>query len=109
MLTVYKREDQVVQVDVEGIIEASQRREMTQQLEGLVDEDFLHFEINMSGVQYIDSVGVGIFVGLRNKLLKRSGTINVINLPVQVERLFKVTRLHDVLCKPPQKQAGGTL
>lgn len=107
MLAINKRNDQVVQVDVEGIIEASQRRELTQQLEGLVDEDYLHFEINMSGVQYIDSVGVGIFVGLRNKLLKRKGTINVINLPAQVERLFKVTRLHDVLCKPPQNQAGG--
>lgn len=107
MLTFEKLENSKVQVMVEGWIEQGMSKQMNLELEKVIDEGFIYFLIDMSKVVYIDSTGIGVFVRLRNKLIKRNGKINIINLPKQVERLFKVTRLYDLLCNQNLNEDGG--
>lgn len=107
MLCFKKGENQAVHVTVLGSVEESQRKALSKELADVIDEGYVHFELDLSNVEYIDSTGIAVFVELRKKLIKRNGSIYLYNLPKQVERLFRTTQLDKLLCQPPNRSDGG--
>ena len=53
--------------------------------------------LDLSGLQYVCSAGVGLFVTLNREVKARGGRLSLINVPAPVYEVFAVTRLTDVL------------
>ena len=53
--------------------------------------------LDMAGVDFITSSGVGIIVKAKTSLKRRGGNLVIINLQPQVEKVFEIIRLTPVL------------
>lgn len=62
----------------------------------LIGEGMRHFVINLEGVDYIDSSGLGQLITIWTSIRNRSGYMTVLNPTKRVERLFDITRLNSV-------------
>lgn len=53
--------------------------------------------IDLSGVSYMDSTGLGVFVGLFKSLNANNGTLKLAGLSDRLKRLFDITGLADIM------------
>jgi len=66
------------------------RKEVSKLVQEKKDMDF-HFEL--SRVQYLDSVGVGVLVGFQRKIYGNGNDVVFLNPGDQVMRIFETTQL----------------
>jgi anti-sigma B factor antagonist len=59
----------------------------------LVKRGRKHVVLNMADVPYIDSVGIGEIVGIYTTLMRRRGSLRLLNVPKRVRDLLVVTKL----------------
>ncbi|GHH98767.1 anti-sigma factor antagonist [Neobacillus kokaensis] len=53
--------------------------------------------INLKDVSYLDSTGLGVFVGLFKQLEKTNGELHLLELSDRLKRLFELTGLSHVM------------
>ncbi|MBP3953306.1 STAS domain-containing protein [Bacillus suaedae] len=73
---------------------APQLRESLLPLAEQVDEDVT---VDLSDVQYIDSTGLGIFIGVFKAMHAHKGRLMLVGMSERVERLFTITGLDEVI------------
>src|SRR5216117_2509529 len=95
-LTIKQRSDtDVVILDLTGrlwILDLPLRDLMN----GLLNESKRHFVLNLSGVDYIDSSGLGQLISIWTSVRNKSGHMTVLQPTKRVQRLFDITRLNTV-------------
>ena len=83
-----------------------------QHVETLVDELLRQHKkrlvFDMSGVEYVDSTGMGVIVSCFSKTSRAGGMLRVAGLNDRVRQLFKITRVDTVLSFYPTALAGAT-
>lgn len=57
----------------------------------------LQAEIDLSEVAYIDSTGLGVFVGFYKALQETGGYVKITGVNTRLERLFKITGLDNII------------
>jgi anti-sigma B factor antagonist len=62
----------------------------------LLSEGKRHFVLNLAGVNYIDSSGLGQLVSIWTSVRNKSGHMTLLNPSKRVRRLFEITRLNTV-------------
>jgi anti-sigma B factor antagonist len=62
----------------------------------LLGEGNRNFVLNLSGVEYIDSSGLGQLITIWTSIKNRGGHMAVLNPTKRVQRLFDITRLDTV-------------
>jgi anti-sigma B factor antagonist len=62
--------------------------------------------IDLSGVTYMDSTGLGVFVGLFKNLNATDGTLKLIGLSDRLKRLFDITGLADIMNINSESEGG---
>jgi anti-sigma B factor antagonist len=65
-------------------------------LNGLLSNGQRYFVLNLGGVEYIDSSGLGQLVSIWGSIRKQNGHMTILNPTKRVRRLFEITRLHTV-------------
>jgi anti-sigma B factor antagonist len=55
-----------------------------------------HFVLNLAGVEYIDSSGLGQLVSIWSSIRNKGGHMTLLNPTQRVQRLFDITRLDTV-------------
>ena len=55
-----------------------------------------HFVLNLAGVNYIDSSGLGQLVSIWTSVRNKGGHMTLLNPSKRVRRLFEITRLNTV-------------
>lgn len=65
----------------------------------------LTIQLDLSEVDYMDSTGLGIFVGLYKELKAVDGKLLIVGLNRRLERLFTITGLHEII-DIQQKESG---
>jgi anti-sigma B factor antagonist len=81
-------------VAVSGAVDAYTAPEMRSHLLAAMDDFGRNvFILDMSGCNYMDSRGLGVFIGLAKTARERGGMIVFAELPKRVRRLFEVTQL----------------
>jgi anti-sigma B factor antagonist len=50
--------------------------------------------VNMAGVKFVDSAGLGEMVGCHTTMRNRRGAIRFVNIPPQIQELLEMTRLN---------------
>ena len=63
---------------------------------GLLTDGNRHFVLNLTGVDYIDSSGLGQLISIWTSIRNKSGHMTLLNPNKRVERLFDITRLRTI-------------
>jgi anti-anti-sigma factor len=74
-------------------ITASIADEFRSELHALVQEKPEQITIDMSGVEMVDSVGIGVMIAVHNSLTKNGGTLKIKNADKNIKNLFSTMRL----------------
>jgi anti-sigma B factor antagonist len=68
-----------------------------QKIDELIEKGHTQFLVNLSGVTYIDSAGVGMLVWKYITLKRRGGALKLLNLQSRTRTVLSITRLLTVL------------
>jgi anti-sigma B factor antagonist len=70
--------------------------ELKNKIFGLIEEKNQDITINGEYLEYIDSTGLGVLMGIYKKLQEKNLNIKVINLKPNIYKLFDITGLNKV-------------
>ena len=93
------REEKVNDVEVlklEGRLDASSAKDVKEKVALLTKENRVKLVIDMGGIDFIDSSGLGSLVSSLRSVNKLGGDIKVSALQDQVRAIFELTRLHRI-------------
>ncbi len=83
----------VFTLKITGEVDIAAKDEMVAATETCLDSPSTTIEVDIGGVTFIDSSGLGALVRLRNEAGLRRKRVVVTNAPASVTRLFEVTGL----------------
>jgi len=91
-----KRIDDIDVLVLTGRLEASSAKKLKGQVDALVKENRVKLIVDMAGVDFIDSSGLGSLVSSLRAVNERKGDVKVAALQKQVRSIFELTRLHRI-------------
>jgi anti-sigma B factor antagonist len=65
-------------------------------MNGLLSDGKRHFVLNLSGVEYVDSSGLGQLITIWTSIRNKQGFMTVLGPTKRVQRLLEITRLNTV-------------
>ncbi len=92
-------QEQVNGVDVlrlEGRLDASSSKEIKDRISDLAKNKRVNLVVDMAGINFIDSSGLGSLVASLRSVNKLGGDIRIASLQDQVRAIFELTRLHRI-------------
>ena len=92
MMDIKKKPDQTLVKPSKDIVAATAKA-FREGLLALIDEGDTNIVIDLTGVEMIDSVGLGVFIASHNTLSKADGKLTVINASTNVFKLFRTMGL----------------
>jgi len=72
----------------------------------LLAEGRKNLVLNLSGLQYLDSSGIGELARIYVSVLKSGGEMRVVGLSRNVQQVLKVTHLYEVFPEFPDEEAA---
>ncbi len=96
MTSNYSIENNQVVVVLTGSIYVEEAAGLRETLIGYIDKGHSSFLINVSGVDYIDSSGLGVLVAIHKRAVQNNGKVIIKGLNGIVKELFELTRLNKV-------------
>lgn len=83
-------------VNLEGELDVSTADKLKEYLHKLEDEKLLDIKINLSNLDYIDSTGLGVMIGVLKKIRSEEKEIYIINPKSNVRKIFTITGLDKI-------------
>jgi len=65
-------------------------------MNGLLGENKRHFVLNLRGVDYVDSSGLGQLISIWTSIRNKAGHMTILSPTKRVDRLLDITRLNTV-------------
>jgi anti-sigma B factor antagonist len=75
-------------------------------IQGLLTQGLMHIVLNLTGLEYLDSSGIGELVRNYMSVVKKGGAMKVVGLGPKVEEILKVTRLYQVFPEFPDEASA---
>lgn len=95
-------------IHVRGEIDAYTAPKLKEQVMPLAERPNTHIVVDMNEVNYLDSTGLGVFIGILKAVNKQeNNTLKLIGVTDRVYRLFSITGLDDVIDLEPQNLKGA--
>lgn len=90
----------VLFVNLTGELDECSANYTRESLDGLFDsEKFSEVVLDFSELAFMDSTGIGVVIGRYKKLKERQIPIYIANTSAQIERIFKMTGIFDLMPK----------
>lgn len=89
--------DLVHNFKVIGEIDIYTAPKLKEHLAKLERADGMEVELDLSEVNYMDSTGLGIFVGFYKEVTANNGTLVIKGLNKRLYRLFEITGLNEIM------------
>lgn len=93
MSEIAKDGDQTIVKPGQDVV-ASLVPELRKELRALMEEGPKELVMDLSDVEMVDSVGIGVFIATHNSMSKSGGKFVVTNVSKDIYTLFKTMRLH---------------
>ena len=93
-------------IDVVGSLTLFESGALRQAISGLLAEKRKDIILNLSGLEYLDSSGIGELVRNYLTVIKSGGSLKVVGLSEKVEDILKITQLYKVFPEFPDEQAA---
>src|SRR6476661_7991703 len=92
-----RRVGSVAIVDLNGRITLGESTGILRdELRSLLSQGSKHIVLNMAGVTYVDSAGLGELVGAYTTATNQGGAVKLLNLQTKMKDLLQVTKLHTI-------------
>ncbi|MGZ4162260.1 MAG: anti-sigma factor antagonist [Neobacillus sp.] len=82
---------------VAGEIDAFTAPKLREELLPLAEEQNQSIIVSLKDVSYLDSTGLGVFIGLFKQVNKNNGELKLIDLSERLKRLFEITGLNNII------------
>jgi anti-anti-sigma factor len=108
-ITRQRREGDEAEIELRGRLDAYWADQLAGDLDQLVRGGAHRLWLDLSGVTYLSSLGIGLLVRFQKELSRLGGSLKVINPSEPVKEVLTVVRLHAMLIgEPPAPRGGGT-
>ncbi len=97
---------QVALVEVSGNLTLFEVGALRESIQSLLREKRKNILLNLSGLLYLDSSGIGELARTYVAVLKQGGELKVIGLTQKVEEVLKITHLSQVFQEFPDEQTA---
>ena len=84
------------EIHLEGELDVSSADKLKEYLHNLADEKILDMKINLENLDYIDSTGLGVMIGVLKKLKTDNKEIYILNPKNNVKKIFTITGLDNI-------------
>ena len=91
------RDDDIVCVELAGSLDVATAPKVRDLLLRLIDEGRYRLILDMTDVDFVDSIGLGVFVGVVHRLRPYDGSLAVAAPSAQTRKVFEITQLVRVL------------
>jgi anti-sigma B factor antagonist len=89
-----RREENVVILDIYGAISLGESKEkFARVMDQLLSESNTNVLVNFSGINYVDSTGIGELVGYLNKFVEKNRQLKILKPHERVLKLLQITKL----------------
>lgn len=85
------------EIKVAGEIDVYTAPELEAVLQPITQQGSHDIHLNIKDVSYMDSTGLGLFVGTLKELNKKNHELYVLGVNSRIERLFDITGLKDLM------------
>jgi anti-sigma B factor antagonist len=72
-------------------------KNISEKVHSLIDQGKKHIVLDMSGVHYMNSTGIGILISTYTTLLNNGGDLKLASLDDKIEGVLSITKLMQVL------------
>jgi anti-sigma B factor antagonist len=86
-----------VEVLIKGEIDAYTAPKLRESLFPLSEQEQVSMIVDLTDVSYMDSTGLGVFVGLFKSIKAHNGKFKLVGLSERLHRLFDITGLADII------------
>jgi anti-sigma B factor antagonist len=93
-------------LDVSGRLTSFEIGALRESVSRLVKQSRKNIVLNLSGLQYLDSSGIGELARIYVSVVKESGQMRVVGLSPRVEEILKITQLYQVFPEFPSEEAA---
>ena len=105
--TTVERQDGYALVAVEGRVIRENQGDLRTELEGLISEGVKGIVLDLEGVEYMDSGGLGCCAAVQKTFkAKGTGSLVVVGASPNIQRMWKLIRLDLVIAIFPEKEAA---
>ena len=101
-----RRAGAVSLLDVSGRLTSFEVGALCDSISRLLKQGHKDIVLNLSGLQYLDSSGIGELARLYVTVVKQGGQLKVIGLSSKVEEILKITKLYQVFPEFPDEAAA---
>jgi anti-sigma B factor antagonist len=101
-----RQSDGISLVDVTGKLTSFETRAFQQMINGLLKQGHTNIVLNLTGLEYLDSSGIGELVRNYMSVVKKGGAMKVVGLAPKVEAILRVTQLYQVFPEFPDEASA---
>jgi len=92
-----RREGSVVVLDIYGTITMGESKEkFARVMEELLSQSDVNVLVNFSGINYLDSTGIGELVGYMNKFVESNRQLKLLKPHERIRKLLAITKLDSI-------------
>lgn len=84
-------------VNLSGEIDVYTAPKLKEALLPLTKQENHVIEVYLDDVNYLDSTGLGVFIGVLKSTKENNSRLKLVNLQDRVQRLFKITGLNEII------------
>ena len=88
--------DDIDVLSLEGVLSDDTITEIREVIEGVIDRGTTRLALEMSGVNYISSAGIGMLVSVKRRSTREGFRLSLCGLNSDLQELFTLTRLDQV-------------
>ncbi len=88
------------------IVEGTESASLQQAIDGVLDET-RYVVLDLAGIEFLDSSGLGLLVRLLNRARLAGGDLRISSVPPRLKEILRVTRVEKIL--PPYDTTGAAI
>lgn len=78
------------------LIEPTQAEEFMEWVGSCIEDSKLNFIFDLSAMDYVNSIGINMFIRMFTKVRNKGGEIIFINIPEKINQLLVITKLNTI-------------
>jgi anti-sigma B factor antagonist len=101
-----RHSDHVSFLEVNGRLTSFESAAFREAVHRLLSQGHKNIVLNLTGLEYLDSSGIGELARSYMTVVKKSGAMSVVGLAPKVEEILKVTQLYQVFPEFPDEASA---
>lgn len=91
------KDNSIERFKIVGEIDAFTAPKLKERLDSIEKVEGMQAELDLSEVNYMDSTGLGVFVGFYKAVKANGGHVRITGVNARLQRLFEITGLNEVM------------